>query len=105
MGIKPQSKGSVLTTTLTTAQYTVPASTTTRVEKATITNTNGADVTVTLSWTDTSASATYILLSAKSIAANDTYILTGKILEAGDILKGGASTTGVHLTLDYTEAS
>lgn len=104
----PQFKGAVLNSTLTTALLTASAGT--RIKITHITISNGATAgTVTLSRFDTSASATYELLNAMPIAANNA--TTGNIpplefteyyLEAGDELRGGSTTTtDAKISIDY----
>lgn len=104
----PMFKGAVLTSTLTTALLT--AATGTRIKIDRITISNGATAgTVTLSRFDTSASATYELLNAMPIAANNAtsgnlppFELLTLYLEAGDELRGGATTTtDAKISIDY----
>jgi len=85
--------GVALSSTGLTVIYTCPTNFTAIIREVFITNVDGsAAVDITLSWTDTSASATYSLLSTHSIAAdsylrfNDAHI----VLESGDILKAQA---------------
>jgi hypothetical protein len=74
------------------AIYTVPSATTTRVEHLSVSN--GATAgTITVKITDTSASATRILLNAVPIAANGTVEFFNFILNTGDILLASAATT------------
>jgi hypothetical protein len=104
----PMFKGAVLTSTLTTALLT--AATGTRIKIDHVTISNGATAgTVTLSRYDDSASASYELLNAYPIAANNA--TSGNIppvelmtfyLEAGDELRGGATTTtDAKISIDY----
>lgn len=104
----PQFKGAVLNSTLTTALLVAATGTRVKITHATISN--GATAgTVTISRFDTSVTATYRLLNAMPIAANNA--TTGNIppleftewyLEAGDELRGGATTTtDAELSLDY----
>lgn len=76
-----------------TAVYTVPTNFTAIVKEIFLTNVDGTSaVDATLKYTDTSGSATYALLSTKSIAA-DSYLRLENayiVLETGDILKAQA---------------
>ena len=84
-----------------TAVYTVPTNFTAIVKEIFLTNVDGTSaVDATLKYTDTSGSATYALLSTKSIAA-DSYLRLENaniILEEGDILKAQAGA-GNDLTV------
>jgi hypothetical protein len=104
----PQFKGAVLNSTLTTALLTASAGTRIKIDHITISN--GATAgTVTLSRYDSSAAVAYELLNAYPIAANNA--TTGNIppvelmtlyLEAGDELRGGATTTtDAKISIDY----
>jgi hypothetical protein len=76
-------------TNLTTI-YTTPTNFTSVIKDVFLTNVDGSSaVDATLKYTDTSASATYSLLSTKSIAADNYLRLENAhiILEEGDILK------------------
>ena len=80
-------------TNLTTV-YTCPAKFTAIIREIFLTNVDGSSaVDATLKYTDTSASATYDLLSTFSVAADNYLQLsdTNIILEAGDIFKAQAS--------------
>jgi len=82
-----------LSDTNLTAVYTVPTNFTAIVKDVFLTNVDGsAAVDATLKYTDTSASATFSLLSTKSIAADDFLRIENAniILEEGDILKAQA---------------
>jgi hypothetical protein len=104
----PQFKGAVLNSTLTTALLTASAGTRIKIDHITISN-GGTAGTVTLSRFDSSASASYRLLNAYTIAANNA--TTGNLppvelmtlyLEAGDELRGGATTTtDAEISIDY----
>ena len=79
-------------TNLTTV-YTVPTNFTAVIKEIFLTNVDGSSaVDATLKYTDTSASATFSLLSTKSIAADDYLRIEDSsiILEEGDILKAQA---------------
>ena len=104
----PQFKGVVLNSTLTTTLLAASAGTRIRIDHVTISN--GATAgTVTLSRFDSSASATYEILNATPIAANNATTgnippleLTTFYLEAGDELRGGATTTtDAKISIDY----
>jgi len=90
-----------LSDTNLTAVYTTPTNFTTVVRDIFLTNVDGTSaVDATLKYTDTSASATYALLSTKSIAA-DSYLRLENaniVLEEGDILKAQAGA-GNDLTV------
>ena len=82
-----------LSDTNLTAVYTVPTNFTAIVKDVFLTNVDGsAAVDATLKYTDTSASATFSLLSTKSIAADDFLRIEDAniVLETGDILKAQA---------------
>ncbi len=81
-----------LNSTLTTVLYTVPNNTVARITHLTISNGSTAG-TITLSIEDTSASTTANIFNAKAITANDLLEFFDAILEAGDKIKGGATTT------------
>ena len=98
--------GVSLTGTTLTTLYTCPTNFTAIVREIFITNVDGsAAVDITLSWTDTSASATYSLLSTQSIAAdshlrfNDAQI----VLESGDILKAQAGAANDAMVSVFIE--
>lgn len=104
----PQFKGTVLNSTLTTALLTASAGTRIRIDHITISN--GATAgTITLSRFDSSANAVIRLLNATPIAANNATSgnvppleLTTFYLEAGDELRGGATTTtDAEISIDY----
>ena len=82
-----------LSDTNLTAVYTVPTNFTAIIREIFLTNVDGSSaVDATLKYTDTSGSATYALLSTKSIAA-DSYLRLENaniVLETGDILKAQA---------------
>jgi len=82
-----------LSNTDLTNVYTVPTNFTSVVREIFLTNVDGSSaVDATLKYTDTSASATFSLLSTKSIAADDFLRIEDAhiILEEGDILKAQA---------------
>jgi len=82
-----------LSDTNLTAVYTCPTNFTSIVREIILTNIDGTSaVDATLKYTDTSASATFAILSTKSIAA-DSYLRLENayiVLETGDILKAQA---------------
>jgi hypothetical protein len=76
-------------TNLTTV-YTCPSSHRAIVKELWLTNVDGTNaVDVTVKWTDTSASATFAIISTKSVAADSYLRIEGAniVLEATDILK------------------
>ena len=82
-----------LSDTNLTAVYTVPTNFTSIVREIFLTNVDGSSaVDATLKYTDTSASATFSLLSTKSVPADDFLRIEDAniILEEGDILKAQA---------------
>lgn len=90
-----------LTSTLTTTIYTAPASTITRIEHIIISNGSTAG-TVTLSIFD--GTTTTEILNAYPIAANKTLEIANIILNTGNTIRSGATTTtGAKITLFGTE--
>ena len=86
--------GVSLTSTGLTTLYTCPTNFIARIKEVWVTNIDGSSAAnITLKWTDTSASATYDLLSTFSVAADNYLQLsdTNIMLEAGDIFKAQAS--------------
>lgn len=85
--------GAALSSTDLTVIYTCPTNFTAIIREVFITNVDATHaVDMTLSWTDTSASATYSLLNTHSIDA-DSYLRFNEaqiVLESGDILKAQA---------------
>ena len=82
-----------LSSTDLTNIYTVPTNFTAIVREIFLTNVDGSSaVDATLKYTDTSASATFSLLSTKSVSADDFLRIEDAhiILEEGDILKAQA---------------
>ena len=82
-----------LSDTNLTAVYTVPTNFTSIVREIFLTNVDGSSaVDATLKYTDTSASATFSLVSTKSVPADDFLRIENAhiILEEGDILKAQA---------------
>ena len=82
-----------LSDTNLTAGYTVPTNFTSIVREIFLTNVDGSSaVDATLKYTDTSASATFSLVSTKSVPADDFLRIENAhiILEEGDILKAQA---------------
>lgn len=77
------------TTTTATAMYTCPAAKTAYVMLARATNKSGGTDTLTFSWNDTSASATYNLTDTLSIPSKGTVRLLEDrlVLETGDSIK------------------
>ena len=93
MNGRPRNVAVALSDTDLTNVYTCPTNFTSIVREIFLTNVDGTSaVDATLKYTDTSASATYALLSTKSIAA-DSYLRLENafiVLETGDILKAQA---------------
>jgi len=94
MAVRLKNAAAALSSTDLTTIYTCPANFTAKIKEVWVTNVDGSSAAdITLKWTDASASATYAILSTKSVAA-DSYIQlidTNIILEAGDIFKAQAS--------------
>ena len=94
MAIRLKNAAAALSSTNLTSIYTCPSNFTARIREAWVTNVDGSSAAnITLKWTETSASATYDLLSTFSVAADNYLQLsdTNIILEAGDIFKAQAS--------------
>jgi len=90
---RPKNTSVALSSTDLTTVYTCPPNFTAIVKDIFLTNVDGsAAVDATLKYTDTSASATFSLLSTKSIAADDFLRIEDAyiVLETGDILKAQA---------------
>ena len=90
---RPKNTSVALSSTDLTTVYTVPTNFTSIIKEIYLTNVDGsAAVDATLKYTDTSASATFSLLSTTSISA-DSYLRLENayiVLETGDILKAQA---------------
>lgn len=90
------------TTTVTTALYTVPASTTTVVTNIAITNTAGTAGTFTLGMG--TAGANTSLHTTTAIAANTTvYIDLKQVINATETITGGASATTINFMISGVE--
>ena len=90
---RPKNTSVALSSTDLTTVYTCPPNFTAIVRDIFLTNVDGSSaVDATLKYTDTSASATFSLLSTKSIAADDFLRIEDAniVLETGDILKAQA---------------
>jgi len=90
---RPKNTSVALSSTDLTTVYTFPPNFTAIVRDIFLTNVDGSSaVDATLKYTDTSASATFSLLSTKSIAADDFLRIEDAyiVLETGDILKAQA---------------
>ena len=90
---RPKNTSGALSSTDLTTVYTCPPNFTAIIRDVFLTNVDGSSaVDATLKYTDTSASATYSLLSTKSIAADSYLRLENSyiVLETGDILKAQA---------------
>ena len=94
MAVRLKNAAAALSGTSLTTVYTCPTNFTSRIKEVWVTNVDGSSAAdITLKWTDTSASATYAIVSTKSVAA-DSYLQlpdANIILEAGDIFKAQAS--------------
>jgi hypothetical protein len=93
---RPKNTSVALSSTDLTTVYTCPPNFTAIIRDVFLTNVDGSSaVDATLKYTDTSASATYSLLSTKSIAADSYLRLENSyiVLETGDILKAQAGAT------------
>ena len=93
MSGRPKNTSVALSSTDLTTVYTCPPNFTAIVRDIFLTNVDGSSaVDATLKYTDTSASATFSLLSTKSIAADDFLRIEDAyiVLETGDILKAQA---------------
>jgi hypothetical protein len=90
---RPKNTSVALSSTDLTTVYTCPPNFTAIIRDIFLTNVDGSSaVDATLKYTDTSASATFSLLSTKSIAADDFLRIEDAyiVLETGDILKAQA---------------
>ena len=90
---RPKNTSVALSSTDLTTVYTCPPNFTAIIRDVFLTNVDGrAAGDATLKYTDTSASATFSLLSTKSIAADDFLRIEDAyiVLETGDILKAQA---------------
>jgi hypothetical protein len=96
----------LLTNTLTTTLYTVPASTKTILKEAILCNTDTSARQVTLYFGGGSAAGNTIL-AAYSIAAGQTVFLSlSTVLIAADTIKGGADTTNkVSITVSGVQVT
>jgi hypothetical protein len=94
MAVRLKNAASALSGTSLTAVYTCPTNFTATIKEVFVANIDGSSAAdITLKYTDTSASATFDLVSTKSVAA-DSYLRLENaniILEAGDIFKAQAS--------------
>lgn len=99
--------GQLIGATATTI-YTVPALTTTVIHAAWFANLHATDqLTVTVTWTDTSAATTHTILNAIPVPVHDTLIFDKPInMEAGDILKASCSSANdIEATIALMELS
>ena len=97
-------KGVALATTDQTNLVTAGTGETLIVKSVIITNNTANTPTITLDVTDSSASATYMILRTHALTANTSEELLTKplVLEAGDILKATMSSTdSVHIAISY----
>ena len=94
MAVRIINAASALSSTDLTTVYTCPANFSATIKEVWVTNIDGSSAAdITLKWTDTSASATFDLISTASVAADD-YLRFSDVnifLESGDICKAQAS--------------
>jgi hypothetical protein len=94
MDVRIINAAAALSTTNLTTIYTCPAGFSSTIREMWVTNIDGTSAAdITLKWTDTSASATFDLVSTASVAA-DNYLRFNDaniFLESGDIFKAQAS--------------
>ena len=94
MAVRIINAASALSNTTLTTVYTCPSSFSSTIREIWVTNVDGSSAAdITLKWTDTSASATFDLVSTASVAA-DNYLRFNDaniFLESGDIFKAQAS--------------
>ena len=94
MAVRIINAASALSNTNLTTVYTCPAGFSSTIKEIWVTNVDGTSAAdITLKWTDSSASATFDLVSTASVAA-DNYIRFNDaniFSEAGDIFKAQAS--------------
>jgi hypothetical protein len=94
MAVRIINAASALSSTGLTSVYTCPAIFSAHIKEIWVTNIDGSNAAdITLKWTDTSASATFDLISTTSVAA-DSYLRINDaniFLEAGDVFKAQAS--------------
>ena len=94
MTIRLKNAAVSLTGTTLTTVYTCPTNFTARIKEFWVTNIDGTNAaTITIKWTDTSASATYSIISTYTVPADDALRVENAniMLEAGDILKAQAA--------------
>jgi hypothetical protein len=94
MAVRIINAASALSSTGLTSVYTCPVIFSAHIKEIWVTNIDGSNAAdITLKWTDTSASATFDLISTTSVAA-DSYLRINDaniFLEAGDVFKAQAS--------------
>ena len=94
MAVRIINAAAALSTTSLTTVYTCPAGFSSTIREIWVTNIDGTSAAnITLKWTDTSASATFDIISTASIAADDYLRFSDAniFLESGDICKAQAS--------------
>ena len=94
MAVRLKNAAAALSNTNLTTIYTCPTNFNARIREIIVANVDGSSAAdITIKYTDTSASATFDLVSTKSVAADDFLRLENAniMLEAGDILKVQAS--------------
>jgi hypothetical protein len=105
MTITPKNAAALLTTSLTTV-YTCPSGASAIVIGSQIANIGSSNTTATVAWTDSSAAATYYLVSGAKVPANNAIVPVEKrhTLEAGDSIKALAGAAGaLHISLSILE--
>ena len=107
MAVRIINAAAALSTTNLTTVYTCPAGFSSTIREIWVTNVDGSSAAdITLKWTDTSASATFDLISTASVAA-DNYLRFNDatiFLESGDIFKAQASAANdLTVSLFITE--
>ena len=94
MSLRLKNAAAALDSTNLTSVYTCPTNFTARIKEVWVTNIDGSSAAnITLKWTDTSASATYSIISTYTVPADDALRIENAniMLEAGDILKAQAA--------------
>ena len=94
MAVRTINAASALSGTTLTTVYTCPTNFSACIKEIWIANIDGTSAAdITLKWTDSSASATFSLISTKSVAADDFIRINDAniLLEAGDAIKAQAS--------------
>ena len=102
---KYQSFGYATTTTSAESVYTAPTGfAAILVPWIHISNDDGNGFNVTLEWTDTSASATYVLAYQQPVSANEQFTKELYLtIDPGDIIKVTGSVTGLDVVITVVE--